>query len=295
MQKGLSRRGKTSETPTSTAHPNFPSTALSPIEQGPPPALPTPAPTPAPSSAPSSTLAKPQRTGSSSYEIPPHAGGTLPSRLGPQPSSGKAKTVMEWFRKKSRPEDDSDAQTGFYTPPTNPSAPKLLVTDSNASTATAVATPPPSVSAPPSSWAKGRGITNGSGGLLQAPNVGARVGRAASTTRDAGGAAAAATTTAAGLGVTIPPPRYPVMYHSGPTDPAMVVSGVNADVAFEHILKSVRALGIEPTLESAYKAICVRPDQSKKDKKGARTSLAAFSLNGFGGSSGVCPHLPAAI
>lgn len=269
------RRGtKTSETPTSAAHSPYPAAVLSPtIENAPAPptpvvALPPINPTPRPA-------------------FP--AGGTLPTRA-PGVSTGKAKKVMDWFRKKSLVQESEDEGQQ------HPAAPQVFVTGTTASATPAAGAPPATGSAPPSSWTAQRvatttGVVANGAGLLHPPT--GRPTRAASTSRNTADAQRAVNSTSAGAGGAgaVAPPSAQILMHQGAVDPLMVATGASADQIYAHVLESLRALGIHVQQESTYKATGVRPKQPKSssDKaSGSRQSaLAAFSINGLSGSNGV--------
>lgn len=94
---------------------------------------------------------------------PPAFPGTLPSRTS-SASTGKAKKVMDWFRKKSLVQEiENENQAG-------PPAPQVFVTDPASITHTAA----PSGSAPPSAWSGPRAasttaIAQNGPGFLQPP------------------------------------------------------------------------------------------------------------------------------
>lgn len=250
LSKGKRRSTKPTETPTSSAQPSYP-VVLSPIEQSTPP-LPKP------------LAAAPPRAPPSAFPS------TLPSRT-QSASTGKAKKVMDWFRKKSLVHEIENEN------PMGTMAPQVVVTDPTSTTRVAA---PGGGSAPPSAWSGQRvasttAITQNGHGLLQLPA--GRPTRSASTRE--GSEAHTPTSTSSG------PPAGAMRVHEGAVDPGAVTSGAPPDQVYARVLDVLRGMGVEISTETLYKAQCVRP---KQRKDGARQSgLAAFNITGLGGSNGV--------
>jgi len=254
----MRRSTKPAETLTPSAQPSYPS-MLTPIKQ---PTTPVPkAFVPAPTRAP-----------------PPAFPGTLPSRTS-SASTGKAKKVMDWFRKKSLVQEiENENQAG-------PPAPQVFVTDPASITHTAA---PSGSSAPPSAWSGPRAasttaIAQNGPGFLQPPA--GRPFRSASTREGSETHTPTSTSSVSPAGA--------MRVHEGAVDPGAVTSGAPPDQVYARVLDVLRGMGVDISTETLYKAQCLRP---KQRKDGARQSgLAAFSITGLSGSNGVswtaqCSH-----
>lgn len=242
----MRRSTKPTETPVSSVPPSYPS-VLSPLPRPTPP-LPK-APAPAPPRAPPSAFPT-----------------TLPSRT-PTASTGKAKKVMDWFRKRSLVQEIENED------PTGASAPQVVVTDPTSTTRVAA---PSGGSAPPSTWSGQRAVSStailqNSHGLLQPP------GRSTSTREGSEVRTPASTSPVSPTGA--------MRVHKGAVDPGAVTSGVLPDQVYARVLEVLRGMGVDISTETLYKAQCMRPKQRKDGTR--QSGLAAFNITGLGGSSGV--------
>ena len=263
------------ETPTVAVSPMTP-TVLSPIDQhGRPTTSQGPSPGPSPLSD------RPVPAPINTTRSPPSAfPGTLPNRA-PGVSTGKAKKVMDWFRKKSIVDGDEVSMGSSTASP----APQVVVTgDRELSHVPASAAGPP-----PSAWAGQQpqqqpssaaftAATNGAG-LLHPP-------ASAATTQATSASAGNTPVTASRPNVPVASTfnRNALRVHEGPVDPGAVSSG-SPDQVYAQVLEALRGMGVTISPETLYKAQCVRP---AKKKEGRQSGLAAFSITGLGGSSGVC-------
>ncbi|KAF8318004.1 Pkinase-domain-containing protein [Clavulina sp. PMI_390] len=280
LPKGMRRGTKTNiDTPVMTNTPPVPN-VLSPVDQATTPTLAAPVPVP------------------TAPRNPPVAFPGAPPSRQPSVSTGKAKKVMDWFRKKSLVQELENEEPVLVDAP---DAPQVVVTDPTSPGPVRLGpTQPASASAPPSSWGGQRvasssaTLQNGSatGSLLSPPTATHPV-RSASTREGSSlppRAIATSTTVAPNLvlpmsGMTtgaVPPMMRP---HEGAVDPALVTSGASAEMIFREVLRVLKSMGLDVASETIWKVNCVRPKMRKEG--GARQSgLAAFSISGLGGSNG---------